>query len=305
MDFGTDSLGSARAGSDRSRAADRMVEMSPARVGGFRSTAQTTPEPSFRPTGRIRRELCAAPGSFVWHDLHSSDAVESGAFLRNMFGWYSKTLGRRTLFTQGVLHVAGIVAVDSDPNSHPGIWRPHLRVANVDDCVARARVLGGTVIKAAEGIPGLDRHAEICDPMGASLVVADGALDRRTVGESTISWDELHTRDPRISASFWTSLFGWTTDWIVTGSEPIGVFLNGGERVASFRQTTNSVFDRASRWVPFIQTPTTASACAIATGLGAVVTTRLATDPLLGDAAILRDAGGAEVGICERAQARG
>ncbi len=304
MDFGTNSVGSTRAGADRGPAADRLVEMSPSRIGGLRTKGQYTTAASFRPTGLVRRELAAAPGSFVWHDLHSSDASESGAFLRNMFGWCSKTLGRRTLFTQGALHVAGIVAVSSDPNVHPGTWRPHLRVANVDDCVARARVLGGTVIKAAEGIPGLDRHAEICDPTGASLVVADGTLDRRTVGDSTIAWDELHTRDTRISASFWTALFGWTTDWVVAGAEPIGVFLNGGERVASFRHTTDSVFDRASRWVPFIQVGGAASACAIATGLGAVVTARLTDDPLLGGAAVLRDPGGAEVGVCERKQTR-
>ncbi|MSR40852.1 MAG: hypothetical protein EXS10_02995 [Phycisphaerales bacterium] len=299
MDFGTESLGNTQAGADRARSADRLIELTPARVTGFRTRTQVSTDPSSRPIGRVRRELSAAPGSFVWHDLYSSNAAESGAFLRNMFGWYSKTLGRRTLLTHGALHVAGVVAVSTDPQLHPGTWRPHLRVANVDDCVTRARALGGRIVKAAAGIPGLDRHAEIVDPMGASLVVADGTLDRRTVGESTISWDELHTQDPRVSATFWTSLFGWTTEWIVTGREPIGLFLNGGARVASFRHTSNTLFDRANRWVPFIQVPLAPSACAIATGLGAVVTSRLVFDPLLGDAAILRDPGGAEIGICE------
>ena len=298
MDLGTDSLGNTKAQAGHNRISDRLIELTPARIAGFHTMDQQSQQSGYKTMGRARRELSAAPGSFVWHDLYSSDAEESGAFLRRMFGWYSKTLGRRTLLTCGALHTAGIVSVAKDPTSHPGLWRPHLRVANVDECAARARMIGGRVVKAPEGIPGLDRHAEIADPIGASLVIADGTLDRRTVGESTISWDELHTSDPRVSGTFWTSLFGWSTDWVVSGKDPVAVFLNGGTRVASMRRTANTLFDRADRWVPYIQMAQVENACAIATGLGAVVTARFHKDALLNDAAILREPGGAEIGVC-------
>lgn len=117
----------------------------------------------------------SAAGRFCWVDLAASDAGGAKLFYRQMFGWTSHehaangggfTLLRLADRDVGSVYQLRQAHLDQGVPSH---WTPYVRVDQVDDAVARALSIGGTVIVRPFVVCGVARLALIADSIGAAL----------------------------------------------------------------------------------------------------------------------------------------
>ena len=97
----------------------------------------------------------------------------------------------------------------------PPHWLVHISTPDLETTTARARELGGTVLKELE-VPSVGSFAIIRDPQGAVFSAyqpegdAPGHDQPPAVGE--FSWNELATTDWEAAWSFYSELFGWKKD---------------------------------------------------------------------------------------------
>lgn len=113
-------------------------------------------------------------GAFSWSELMTGDPKAAGEFYSKLFGWTVKTMD----MGQGAYHVlnigdAGIGGIMGKPPGVPAdtppAWGCYVTVKSVDDTLAQAKSLGGTVCMGPMDIPGVGRMAVIQDPQGAAL----------------------------------------------------------------------------------------------------------------------------------------
>lgn len=125
-------------------------------------------------------DVANVPGSLSWVELHTTGGPAALAFYRSVLNWdvEDQEIGGGTVYH--VLRAAGsdsseafggIMAMDDIPAV---LWRPYFEVADCDAVVARATELGGTVLTAAQTMPGIGRMAELVDPLGARFSVITG-----------------------------------------------------------------------------------------------------------------------------------
>ena len=97
-------------------------------------------------------------GKFVWHDLVTADIAKARAFYTALFGWTVQDMempgGVYPLFSIGEEGLGGFVAAGDGVPSH---WIGYVAVADVDQVVAKATELGGTVKHAAQDVPEVGR----------------------------------------------------------------------------------------------------------------------------------------------------
>lgn len=110
---------------------------------------------------------------FCWADLATVDDLRAAAFYAGLFGWSPRPRthagGRLTLLEDEGTRVASLyrLARAQVAGGMPSHWLPYVATSELADSVARARVLGGEVIVAAQAFPGLARIAVMVDPTGA------------------------------------------------------------------------------------------------------------------------------------------
>ena len=109
---------------------------------------------------------------FTYLELHSTDAAKAKAFYTELFGWKTKDssipgFGVYTEITTGDGPEAGLM-----PQQQPGAgsaWFPYVRVAELDDAVARAQKLGARVTTPRTEIKDVGWFAFVQDPSGAAI----------------------------------------------------------------------------------------------------------------------------------------
>ncbi len=112
------------------------------------------------------------PGSVTWDEHHSKDFAASTAFYEQVFGWGMDKMSDTDEFRYYTGQVDGeSVAGLSDSHSYlppevPSHWAVYFSVDSVDDAVAKAVELGGSVVRAAEDTP-FGRMADLTDSTGA------------------------------------------------------------------------------------------------------------------------------------------
>ena len=138
-------------------------------------------------------------GAPCWVEAGQPDPQRAAAFYDPLFGWETR---------DGVARLAGRAVAGLGPAPSPG-WITGVRVASVDDAVARALRADGTLV-ARSG-----RCAVLADPAGARFAV--GEVGRAELVNEPGSWDlsTLHTPDPGGAEAFYGALFGWR-------AEPLG-----------------------------------------------------------------------------------
>ena len=112
-----------------------------------------------------------APG---WFELHAANYPATVEFYRSVFGWDTETLSDTPEFRYTTLrgpggegYLAGI-ADDAGPQGEPTRWGVYFCVDDVDEVLAAATALGGSVTMEAEDTP-YGRLAAATDPMGAQF----------------------------------------------------------------------------------------------------------------------------------------
>ena len=115
-------------------------------------------------------------GSFVWHELLTTDPKSAAAFFTKVVGWKTQPWGQDgsyTLFLSGSRQMAGLMALPDEARKMgaPSHWLTYVGTPNVDETVRLAASLGAKVHKGPEDIPTVGRFAVIEDPQSAYLGV--------------------------------------------------------------------------------------------------------------------------------------
>jgi predicted enzyme related to lactoylglutathione lyase len=155
------------------------------------------------------------PGTFSWAELATSDADAAKSFYATLFGWdyEDNPIGDGQVYSMALRdgkHVAALFGSEEPPH-----WNCYVTVASVDDATARAGEVGGKVLAEPFDVMDAGRMSVIADPTGAALCLWE---PRTNIGASLVNtpgaltWNDLVTPDADAAASFYGSLFGWTTE---------------------------------------------------------------------------------------------
>lgn len=189
------------------------------------------------------------PGTFCWIDLGTPDQDDAGEFYGALFGWELKadenaeqTGGYRTA-QRGNSTIGGVMKLMEE--GQPPAWSSYVCVEDVDATVAKAKEAGGSVMFEPMDVLDYGRMAFIVDPTGAALGLWQPGRNKGAdvVGEpGAMSWNELNTRDPEASRSFYGEVFGWSFEEkeyegtgaytaIVLGEDTVGGLIDITDRV--------------------------------------------------------------------------
>jgi predicted enzyme related to lactoylglutathione lyase len=219
--------------------------------------------------------------NFFWYDVMTSDVEAAKKFYADVVGWEmqeSATPGYTLLAVDGK-GVAGLMAIPPDAAAMgvPPCWMGYIKVADVDDTVARIVAEGGKLHKGPIDIPDIIRFAVVADPQGAGFMIAtpmpQGEPPRPAPGTpGTFGWHELYAGDGASAFAFYEKLFGWTKDQAMDMG-PIGtyqLFATGGAAVGAIMTKPPAVPMPA--WGYYINTDAIdAAAARVTAGGGKVV----------------------------------
>jgi uncharacterized protein len=162
------------------------------------------------------------PGTFSWADLTTTDQEAAKTFYGELFGWEASDtpMGDGAYYSMMKLGGKDAAAISSQPQQQrdagvPPAWNSYVTVDSADDTLGRAKQLGATVHADAFDVFDAGRMGVIQDPQGAFFLVWE---PKQHIGASIVnapgalSWNELASPDVDASASFYSELFGWTTE---------------------------------------------------------------------------------------------
>ena len=152
-------------------------------------------------------------GTFVWHELLTSDTAGAGAFYPKVVSWKPQPWERDPSYTlwMGKAGPIGGVATLDDATGGPR-WLAYVGVEDVHAAVAQAKSMGAKVTKDVTDMPGTGTYAVLTDPQGAEFAVFKSANPPGNGGAASagdFSWHELHTTDADAAVSFYSKLCGW------------------------------------------------------------------------------------------------
>jgi len=147
-------------------------------------------------------------------DLGSPDPAASAAFYDKLFGWESEDLGEQAghynMFRQGGKMVAAV-----GPLMMPGqpvAWSTYVATDNADETAKKVTDAGGQVLMAPMDVMDQGRMGVFADPGGAVFSIWQPAVMKgaELVNKPTsLSWNELATRDMATAKEFYSKVFGW------------------------------------------------------------------------------------------------
>lgn len=190
-------------------------------------------------------------GQFVWYELMTSDAEAATQFYQSVVGWDALRApmpgGDYTILSVDGVGVGGLMTLTEQACAMgvPPCWTGYVGVDDVDGYVTRVTSAGGTLMRAAEDIPGVGRFAVVADPYGAAFILFKGSSAESPAPAPSgtpghFGWHELHAGDGAGAFDFYSGLFGWTkSDAIDMG--PLGIyqlFASGGAAVGGMMTKT-------------------------------------------------------------------
>ena len=205
------------------------------------------------------------PGMFSWAEVATPDAAESSAFYTRLLGLAATEMqtddgSLYTILKKDGRDVCGLYATGEEEiqrvSSDRAVWRTYFTVDSVDDGLARVRALGGTVVHEPVAIGTDGRLAVAQDPTGAAFTLWEtrdhaGAQAFREPG--ALTWTELYTRDTRIAAFFYGSLFGWGSNTSQGPGGPYTVYMLDEEPVAGMIAISDDWGPMPPHWCVYFQ----------------------------------------------------
>lgn len=245
----------------------------------------------------------AKPGDFCWFELATSDQAAAKKFYGGLFGWTANDfpMGPDAFYTMFQLrgrNVGAAYALDADQAKQgvPPHWGTYVAVANVEETIAKAKTLGGTVIVGPLDVADHGRMAVLRDPTGAVISVWQ-AKQHQGVGlwgeVGAFCWSELLTRDTPAATKFYTALFGWKTKVTDKTAFPYTHWQNGGADIGGMMAIMEQWGPMPPCWGNYVQVNNCDEAAAKATSLGGKVCMPPTDIPETGRFAMLQDPQGA------------
>jgi len=202
------------------------------------------------------------PGTFCWVDLTTTDPAGAKAFYGELFGWEAEDMPAGESATYTMLRLDGDyvcalyeMGTEQREQGVTAHWFSYVSVENADATVSRARELGGTVYGEAFDVLDSGRMAVIQDPTGAMLGAWQPRAHigaRRVNDPGCFTWNELQSRDPETSATFYAELFGWETEPVRQNGSLVYVTIkNGGRSNGGIMPLTEQWVDAPARWLTY------------------------------------------------------
>jgi predicted enzyme related to lactoylglutathione lyase len=250
--------------------------------------------------------LAAAPaskitaGTFVWHDLVTTDAQKSRAFYSAMFGWTFEPgkgvdPGYTIIKHQG-LPIGGIVAPKDQVDSQ---WLSYVVVSDVDKAVDAFKQGGGRVfrgpLKAANDV----RVAAVADAQGAPIGLASrGPLAEISNAVPEINrwlWMDYVAKDAAPAVEFYTRVFGFKSEVGERRADFTYYLLSNERPRAGLFQSPLS--RETAVWLPYVRVADAAAAAAKVKDLGGSIIVEPGPSIRNGSLAIVRDPSGAPLAL--------
>jgi uncharacterized protein len=174
--------------------------------------------------------MSTSHGSFVWHELMTSDPAAAMAFYGNVVGWsaqHSPVPGMDYwMLKAGEIPVCGLMSVPEEAKQKGArpMWVGYVGVDDVDAAVAKAKTLGGVVYRPPQDIPTVGRFAIIGDPQGTMLALFKAASPMQGAPPAPgthghVGWNELYAVDWEKAFAFFSEMFGWRKDQAIPMGE--------------------------------------------------------------------------------------
>jgi predicted enzyme related to lactoylglutathione lyase len=249
----------------------------------------------------------AKPGSFCWFELATSDQAAAKKFYADLFGWTANDFpmgphGYYTMFQLAGRNVGAAYTLMPEQAQHgvPPHWGTYVAVASVDEAIAKAKTLGGTVVAGPMDVFEHGRMAVLRDPTGAVISVWQ-SKQHHGVGlwaeEAAFCWSELLTRDTTAAINFYTALFGWKTKVTEGAGFPYTHWQNDGADIGGMMTIMEQWGPMPPSWVNYVQVKNCDDTAANATSLGGKVCMPPMDIPNTGRFAMLSDPQGAMVSV--------
>jgi predicted enzyme related to lactoylglutathione lyase len=164
------------------------------------------------------------PGSPCWLDLGAPDVEVATAFYRAVFGWQPESHGGQeagggqepggyTLFRLDGRAVGAVGPLTE--SGARSAWTLYFTTPDADATARSVERAGGTVrVAPVEVGAGDGWFAQLTDPQGAEFAVwqplKDPGLEAADI-PGTLCWTELYTTDAAAAQTFYSTVFGWTT----------------------------------------------------------------------------------------------
>ncbi|MCZ7416088.1 VOC family protein [Streptomyces sp. WMMC897] len=198
------------------------------------------------------------PGTPCWVSLMVHDLTASEKFYHELFGWEFQEgpaqLGPCVHAHFGDRQVAGLGEMH-DRRSLPVAWLPYLATDDADATCALVRDCGGTI-----GVGPLDsgdagRMAIAADPCGAAFGVWQAGEHTGVPADGRVGtpvWNELVTRDSFVVSPFYSRVFGYDTEPVVSTDIDYLTLHLGGRAIGGIRGVGGSLpRDRGPHWTTY------------------------------------------------------
>jgi uncharacterized protein len=249
----------------------------------------------------------AKTGNFCWFELATSDQAAAKKFYGGLLGWTANDvpMGPDAFYTMFQLRGKNVGAAyalmpDQVKQGVPPHWGTYVAVTNVDDTIAKAKTLGGTVIAGPMDVAEHGRTAVLRDPSGAAISLWQ-AKQHQGVGlwgeVGAFCWSELMTRDTTAATKFYTALFGWKTKVTDAAGFPYTHWQNGGADIGGMMAIMEQWGPMPPNWTNYVQVNSCDEAAAKATSLGGKVCMPPTDIPNTGRFAMLQDRQGAAFSV--------
>jgi len=203
----------------------------------------------------------AGAGRFVWHELSTVDVDQAAVFYGNLFGWqfeerYRVSTGTYRSFSIHGEQIGGMVPLDKDAGES-SFWLPFVTVENLEQSTADALTLGGTILSPASIIAGFGDLAVVEDPGKARIAAFTADAPGEEVYDGpprpgTFLWNDLLSRDPEGSATFYCGLFGWRLFTMDLGEQGSTYILRRGEVNEGGIIQKPEEAEGDSTWLPYV-----------------------------------------------------
>jgi uncharacterized protein len=243
------------------------------------------------------------PGRFVWFEYVSKDAPKAQGFFGELFGWSTKSVpmpdGPYTMIAAPDGPTIGGYFASPDGGAQAS-WLPYLRVGSAADGATKVKSLGGSIMKEPFKVGDFATMAVVVDPLGAPLALWQPTKpeDAPKPAAGHFVWNELSSKDPEASVSFYSKLGGFTSSKMDMGAMGTYHLLeSGGQSRAGIMAQQMPGAPHA--WLPYVQVASADQTADKAKRLGATIVVPPTDIPNVGRFAIFVDAQGAATGILQ------
>lgn len=128
----------------------------------------------WQPKIHIGTKVIGEAGAPCWYENLSRDAGTAARFYKDVFGWTAKQDPVKTDYTELLLGneaVGGLMPITPEMGPMPSSWGVYFQVDDCDAAAAKAKSLGGKIMKPPAEVEEAGRFAVLMDPQGAMFSI--------------------------------------------------------------------------------------------------------------------------------------